>query len=86
MNEMKYVMFNNNNFILIPKFMNHADMLTPSDRENVKSAGEIEFYYDRENEYGEQLIRCICSGRSTSLKKESLFQEDEKYINSALRI
>jgi hypothetical protein len=86
MNTMKYVMFTNDRFILVPSAMAHTSMLSDSDIDRVVSAGEVEFYYDGKNEFNEQRICCICRGESTTLKVKSRFEEDERLINLAMGI
>jgi len=82
--KLKYVMFNDKTFILIPLTMSHDDVAM---KEQVRSAGFIQILDEyEENQWGEKYLKVYCYGESTSLGKKANSEDDSIIINSALRL
>ena len=80
---MKYIVFNEKDFIIIPDYMNHIDVV--KDITQVKSAGTVRFY-GAKSQAGEYVIVADCYGKSISLGIESKPEEDSDLISIALYI
>ena len=83
MNEMKYVMYEDDTFIMIPQFMNHSDI--SMNNKPIHSAGFLMFFHEV-NKFEEDIITVDCSGKSFTLNKTVDKEHDEIIINSSLRI
>ena len=78
---MKYVIFNNNTFAIIPESASHSDVV--KFKSSVISAGfcRIESY---RNNYDDICFKVQCYGKSDTLNIES-HKEDENIISIGLR-
>ena len=85
-NRFKYVMYEHNglsyNFILLPLVMNHNSI---QHTQRIKSAGFVELSSE-EGQYGSQIIKADCFGKSITLNKESNPGEDSKIITISLSL
>lgn len=79
---MKYVIFEDGTFVLLPKTMKHSDAAVMG---RIKSAGFCRLT-TQVNTYGEERLRASCWGKSETLKLKSNPKEDEAIINSALNL
>ncbi len=82
---MKYVMNDDDKFILIPQFMSHDIVIGASGfgYDRIKSAGLVQLYEARTT-YDEPILKAECFGKSVSLKKESM-PEDSDIISASFR-
>jgi len=77
-------MFNNRRFILIPQSMNHSDVVSSFQLEDVHSAGFVQFYIKQYGN-GDTEIEVDCYGESISLNKKSDGSNDEAIISRSLK-
>lgn len=82
MTKMKYIVYNDNTFVLIPQHANHSDVTA---NKSVHSAGFCQLSSAR-NMYDEEIIEAYCYGRSTTLQIDSDPEHDMRVINSGLRL
>jgi len=78
---MKYVVFDSLRFVIFPDFVSHDTFahLKPTSAGYVKFSTEID-------EWGEEAIIANCYGDSFSLKIESKKEEDNRVLNTGLRL
>ena len=77
----KYVMYDNNEFVILPSHVQHVDFARP----DVVSAGFLKFSANT-NSDGKSIPIVKCWGESQSLGIASRGDEDAKIINVCLKI
>jgi hypothetical protein len=75
---MKYVMFKDDTYIIIPENMRHSDLL-PIDKP-IHSAGFVKFATYEDN-FGREYVRVQCYGNSFTLGKSCDKEHDEDIIS-----